>query len=106
MPPGDADRIRRYLCQRVEEARLAGKTRVTFRAGDVHGALGLVHAHPNVCQVLEGKEFHSLATVEFVRYVYRPPSGRGANLTIEFRVLPKATERPDGRYVTSGAAQL
>ena len=106
MPTGDADRIRRYLCQRVEEARLAGKTRVTFRAGDVHGALGLVHAHANVCQVLEGKEFHSLATVEFVRYVYRPPSGRGANLTIEFRMLPKATERPDERYVTSGVAQL
>ena len=27
-------------------------------------------------------------------------------MNIEFRVLPKATERPDGRYVTSGAAQL
>ena len=89
MPPGDADRIRRYLYQRVEEARQAGKTRVTFRAGDIHRALGMVHSHPNVCQVLEGKEFHSLATVEFVRNVYRPPSGQGANLTIEFQVLPR-----------------
>ena len=106
MPTGDADRIRRYLCQRVEEARQVGKTRVTFRAGDVHKALGLVHAHSNVCQVLQGKGFHSLATVEFARCVYRPPSGQGANLTIEFRLLPKAKERLDERYVTSGAARL
>ena len=106
MPTGDADRIRRYLCQRVKEARQAGEVRVTLRAGDVHRALGLVNAYPNVCQVLEGEKFHSQATVEIVRYVYRPPSGRGANLTIEFRVLPKATEKLDERYVTSGAAQL
>ena len=106
MPSGDADRIRHYLCQRIEEARDSGKTRVTFRAGDVHGALGLVNAYPNVCQVLEGKKFHLLAAVEFIRYIHRPPSGQGANVTIKFRVLPKATERPDERYVTSGAAQL
>ena len=106
MPTGDADRIRRYLYQRVEEARQAGKTRVTFRAGDIHRALGMEHAHANVCQVLQGKKFHSLASVEFVRYVDRPPSGQGGNLTIEFRVLTKATEKPDERYVTSGTAQL
>ena len=91
MPTGDADRIRRYLYQRVEEARQEGKTRVTFRAGDIHRALGMAHSHPNVCQVLQGKKFHSLASVEFVRYVDRPPSGQGGNLNIEFRVLPKAT---------------
>ena len=106
MPTGDADRIRRYLYQRVEEARQAGKTWVTFRAGDIHRALGMVHSHPNVCQVLKGKKFHSLAHVELLRCLEHPPSGQGANVTIEFRVLPKATERPDGRYVTAGAAQL
>ncbi len=87
MPPGDADRIRQYLCQQVEEAREAGKTSVTFRAGDVHDALGLVNSYPNVCQVLEGKKFHDMADVEFVRYVDRPPLGQGANLEIEFTIL-------------------
>ena len=87
MRPGDADRIRDYLCRRVEEARQAGQSTVTFRAGDVHEALGLVSAHPNVCQVLEGKKFHSMAGVELARYVDRPPSGQGANLKIEFRIL-------------------
>ena len=42
---------------------------------------------PNVCQVLEGKKFHEEANVELVRYIQRPPSGRGANLIIEFRIL-------------------
>ncbi len=102
MPRGDAERIRHYLCQRVEEARRAGNAKVTFRAGDVHDALGLKHSHPNVCQVLEGRKFHEQAGVEFVGYVYRPPSGRGANLEIEFRI----TIRTDERYVTSGAARL
>ena len=106
MPTGDADRIRRYLCHSVDAARQAGETRVTFRAGDVHSTLGMEHAHANVCQVLKGRKFHSLASVEFVRYVDRPPSGQGGNLTIEFRVLPKATKKPDERYVTSGTAQL
>ena len=67
--------------------RQAGQLTVTFRAGDVHEALGLVRAHPNVCQVLEGKKFHSMAGVELARYVDRPPSGQGANLKIEFRIL-------------------
>ena len=32
-------------------------TKVAFRAGDVHSAVGLANAYPNVCQVLEGKKF-------------------------------------------------
>ena len=62
-------------------------------------------SHANVCQVLEGEKFHALAGVEFVRYLDRPPSGQGANLAIEFRVLPDRTPKP-GRYVISGTAQL
>ena len=87
MPPGDAERIRRYLCQQVHEAHRAGETRVTFRAGDVHEALGLENAYPNVCQVLKGEKFHKQAGVERVRDICRPPSGQGANLEIEFRIL-------------------
>ena len=77
MPPGDVDRIRRYLCKRVDEARQAGKVTATFRAGDVHDDLKLSRQYPNVCQVLEGGKFHERAGVEFARYVYRPPIGTG-----------------------------
>ena len=63
-------------------------------------------SHANVCQVLEGEKFHAMAGVEFVRYLDRPPSGQGANLVIEFRVLPKATEVLEEHYVISGTAQL
>ena len=105
MPTGDADRIRRYLLRRVEEARRAGTSELTFRAGDVHKALGMMSSHANVCQVLEGEKFHAIAGVEFVRYIDRPPSGQGANLVIEFRVLPDRTAKPR-RYVISGTAHL
>ena len=57
MPVGDADRIRRYLCRRIEGARQAGEKQVTLRAGDVHRALGMSNVYANVCQVLEGKKF-------------------------------------------------
>ena len=91
MPVGDADRIRRYLCRRIEGARQAGEKQVTLRAGNVHRALGMSNAYANVCQVLEGKKFRSMAGVQAARYVDRPTSGRGANLTIEFHVLPRST---------------
>ena len=106
MPTGDANRIRQYLCRTIEEARRAGEEKVTLRAGDVHRALGMANAYANVCQVLEGGKFHSRAGVQAAGYVYRPPSGQGANLTIEFHVLPKTAVESDGRYVTSGTAQL
>ena len=87
MPAGDADRIRRHLCGLVDEARLAGKSMLIIRAGDVHREIGLERAHPNVCQVLRGEKFHTLANVELAGYVHCPPSGQGANLTIEFHLL-------------------
>lgn len=101
MPVGYANRIRSYLCRQVEEARRAGETTIAFRAGDVHNALRLTGRQPNVCQVLKGKKFHAAAGVEFVRYVYRTPSGQGANVKIEYRILP----RPDA-YVASNGARL
>lgn len=83
-----AQMIRDYLSQKVDAARQAGETSVTFRTGDVHAALGLRNRMPNVCQVLEGGPFRVQTGVAFVRYVRQPPSGRGANLEIEFRILP------------------
>ena len=88
MPIGDANRIRKYLCELVEEARRAGEQKITFRAGDIHRDLHLSNAHPNVCQVLEGETFHAMAGVQIAEYVDRPLSGQGASLTIEFHILP------------------
>ena len=42
---------------------------------------------PNVCQVLKSRLFHLTCRVEIVRYISAPPSGQGANLVIEFRIL-------------------
>ena len=106
MPTGDANRIRRYLLRKVGEARRACSTELILRAGDVHRALKLTNSHANVCQVLEGRKFHTKAGVEFVRYLDRPASGQGANLVIKFRVLPKATADSEERYVISDTAQL
>ena len=63
---------------------------------------------PNVCQVLEGKKFRSLAAVEFVRYLDRPPSGQGGSLTLEFRVLPSGNRKTIRtlRDFGSGAAMV
>ena len=104
MPVGDADRIRRYLFRKIENSRMAGRTRITFRAGDVHDAVGLSGAVPNVCQVLESEEkFRRPAGLQFIGYVYRPPSGQGRRLEIEFGILPvssrnlsSVTEPEDG----------
>lgn len=84
---GFAPRIRRYLCGRVDSARARGDKTVRFRAGDVHKAVGLENQLPNVCQVLEGKLFREMCHVEIVRVISSPPSGRGANLIIEFLIL-------------------
>ena len=84
---GDARRIRLYLCGQVELARARGDKTVTFRAGDVHTAIGLEDRMPNVCQVLKGRLFQKMCRVEIVRHISSPPSGQGANLVIEFRIL-------------------
>ena len=106
MPRGDAERIRRYLLQIVAEARREGITELTLRAGDIHRALNMSNSYANVCQVLESKRFHAMANVAVVRYVNRPPSGRGANLEIRFQMLPDTTVKQEWRYVISGTAQL
>ena len=87
MAKGDAERIRQYLCSQVDSARARGDRTLAFRAGDVHKAIGLENRMPNVCQVLRGRLFRETCRVEFVRLICSPPSGQGANLVIEFRIL-------------------
>ena len=89
MPAGDADRIRDYATQMIEEARREGDTRKTIRAGDVHDALGLTLAHANVCQVLDGSKFHTQARVNLLRYS-GAPSRASSNSYFEFEILPVA----------------
>ena len=89
----DAQRIRDHLCARVSWARQRGHKRVVFRAGDIHAAVGLHQQMPNVCQVLRGRRFHEQCGVVPLRVLERPPCGDGANLVMEFRVLPHSGRR-------------
>ena len=54
MPRGDAARIRAYAVGLVADARAAGDSGITVRAGDVREALELDYrkALINICQVL------------------------------------------------------
>ncbi len=101
MPRGDARRIRNYLCQQVEAARLEGARSVTFRAGDVHHDLGLTNSYANVCQVLEGWLFHERAGIEIASYRSRPPSGRGASLEIQFWILTPGSASREESVLTA-----
>ena len=85
MPRGDAARIRAYAVGLVDDARAAGETGITVRAGDVREALELDcrNAVINICQVLGTRIFQSEAGVELV--ARRGPS-QGLNSVFEFRL--------------------
>ena len=86
MPRGDASRIRAYAVGLVDDARAAGDTRVTVRAGDIREALELDYrkAVINICQVLGTLKLQEEARVELV--ARRGPS-QGLNSVFEFRLL-------------------
>ncbi|MCY4541306.1 MAG: AAA family ATPase [Rhodobacteraceae bacterium] len=66
-PPGvakDADRIRQHVLEHyIEPAREEGASHVDVLVRDVHTALSLNKAWPNICQALAGKIFQDLAQV-------------------------------------------
>ena len=86
MPRGDAARIRAYAVGLVDDARGAGDTGVTVRAGGVRDALELDYrkALINICQVLGTRKLQGEAGVELV--ARRGPS-QGLNSVFEFRLL-------------------
>lgn len=88
MAKGDAERIRDYLCREVERARSSGEERVKFRSGDLAKAIGIENRFPNVCQVMRGEKFLTQCRVETARVIEEPPQRNGANLVIEYRILP------------------
>ena len=96
MPRGDAARIRAYAVELVDDARTAGDTGVTVRAGGVRDALELHYrkALINICQVLGTRKLQGEAGVELV--ARRGPS-QGLNSVFEFsfvggRALPRTPE--------------
>ena len=94
MPRGDAARIRAYAVGLVDDARTAGDTGVTVRAGGVRDALELDYrkALINICQVLGTRKLQGEAGVELV--ARRGPS-QGLNSVFEFRLLGGRALAPD-----------
>ena len=86
MPRGDAARIRAYAVGLVDDARTAGDTGVTVRAGGVREALELDYrkALINICQVLGTRKLQGEAGVELVA---RRGPRQGLNSVFEFRLL-------------------
>lgn len=68
MPEGDAKRIRKYLCQLVEDARSSEEPRISVAVGEIRDALGLNHPNAiiDICQVLKTQIFREEARVEFL----------------------------------------
>ena len=98
MPRGDAARIRAYVVELVDDARGAGETGVTVRAGDVREALDLNYRNAviDICQVLGTRILQGEAGVELVA---RRGPGQGLNSVFEFRLLR-------GRALTRAAAEV
>ena len=86
MPRGDAARIRAYAVGLVADARAAGESGVTVRAGDVREALELDYrkALINICQVLGTRKLQGEAGVELVA---RRGPRQGLNSVFEFRLV-------------------
>ena len=59
-----ADRIREFVLERyISPARQAGEIRVEILVREVNDVMQLNEAWPNICQVLEGPKFQSVAEV-------------------------------------------
>ena len=86
MPRGDAARIRAYAVGLVDDARAAGETGITVRAGDVREALELDYRNAviEICQVLGTRKLQGEVRVELV--ARRGPS-QDLNSVFEFRLL-------------------
>ncbi len=61
---GQSDRIRQYALEHyVQPARARGERSLSIRVGELHNALGLKQAHPNVCSTLRGQKFLAMANL-------------------------------------------
>jgi hypothetical protein len=61
----NADEIRQFVLDNyIIPARLRNERNVTIRAGDIHSDMNLHWRYPNVCQVLRGNIFLTMANLE------------------------------------------
>ncbi len=78
--------FRQTLLDRFAAAEREGVTSLLVKAGDLHrevgGYPGLKHRMPSCCAALRG------AMQPGDQFIYVPPKGNGASLTIEYR-LPR-----------------
>ena len=72
--------IREYIQEQKKIAKLAGKTELILRSGDIHNDLGLKQSHPPVCNAMR-----SCMNLEDI-ILYQPPKGNGTTLRILYKL--------------------
>lgn len=87
-----ADRIRTFVLDHyISPARAEGRAEITVRAGDVHQAMGLSNAMPNVCSAIGGGKFEQLAELTRSR---RTGPTNGANVYFQFGLGVRPAAEP------------
>jgi hypothetical protein len=82
-----ADRIRQFaLDHYVALARAEGRSEIIIRAGDIHRAMGLANAMPNVCSAIGSNKFNELASVTPGA---RTGPANGANARFHFSLVAR-----------------
>ena len=74
------DDIRSYIQEQKEIAKLAGKSELVLRSGDVHNDLGLKQRHPQVCNAMRS----CMNSGDVI--LYQPPKGNGTTLRIQYKL--------------------
>ena len=74
------DDIRCYIQKQKEIAKMAGKSELVLRSGDVHNDLGLKQRHPQVCNAMR----QCMNSGDAI--LYQPPKGNGTTLRIEYKL--------------------
>ena len=72
--------IREYIQEQKKFAKMAGKSELVLRSGDVHNDLGLSQRHPQVCNAM--RSCMNLGDV----ILYQPPKGNGTTLRILYKL--------------------
>lgn len=87
-----ADEIREYVIQtQIKPARAANRGAITIRAGDIHSAMRLQNAMPNVCSALGGRKLQNLANISLRE---REGPRNGANVYFTFQLGDAASSAP------------
>ncbi len=74
------DDIRDYIQDQKRIAKMAGKSEIVLRSGDVHNELGLKQRHPQVCNAMR----YCMNPGDII--LYQPPKGNGTTLRIQYKL--------------------